>query len=61
MEKLIKVNKKELEVLKKALDRHKEFLQYGIGALQRKGREELINELYNLESVENKVKRSREA
>lgn len=55
MEKTIKVNKKELEVLKKALDRHKEFLQYGIGAFQRNAKEKLINELYNLESLEKKA------
>jgi len=55
MEKTIKVNKKELEVLKKALDRHKEFVQFGVDNSEKNRREKLINDLYNLESIEKKA------
>ncbi len=56
MEKIIKLNKKELEVLKTALDNQKVIVQIKTSVENQQRREMAINELYNIESIEKKIK-----
>ena len=56
MEKTIKLNAKEIEVLKKALDLQKFTVQIGAKTSNLQNKEKAINELYNIESIEKKVK-----
>ncbi len=56
MEKTIKLNAKEIEVLKKALDLQKFTVQIGVKTSNQQSKEKAINELYNIESIEKKVK-----
>ena len=56
MEKTIKLNAKEIEVLKKALDLQKFAVQFGVSSSNQQSKEKAINELYNIESIEKKVK-----
>lgn len=55
-ETILKLNKRELEVIKDALDSQKVVVKIKAynGNIQR--REMAINELYNIESIENKIK-----
>jgi hypothetical protein len=55
-ETILKLNKRELEVIKDALDNHKVVVKIKAysGNMQRK--EMAINELYNIESIEKKIK-----
>jgi uncharacterized protein (UPF0371 family) len=53
---ILKLNKKEVEVVKKALDNQKVVVKITVSSDNNKRRESAINELYNLESVENKLK-----
>jgi len=55
MEKVIKLNKKEIEVLERALDNYKFSVQVRIKSDNIKRIEMAINELYNIESIEKKV------
>lgn len=54
--KTIKLNEKEIEVLKKALDLKKITVQIGAKSSNQQSKEIAINELYNIESIEKKVK-----
>jgi len=56
MERTIKLNAKEIEVLKKALDLQKFTVQIGVKTSNQQSKEKAINELYNIESIEKKVK-----
>jgi hypothetical protein len=55
MEKVIKLNKREIEVLEKALDSYKFSVQIKVKSDNMKRVEMAINELYNVESIEKKV------
>ena len=55
MEKVIKLNKKELEVLERALDNYKFSVQIRVKSDNIKRIEMAINELYNIESIEKKA------
>lgn len=55
-EKIVKLNEKEVETLKEALDNHKISVRIKARSGSQKTSEEAINELYNLESVEKKLK-----
>jgi hypothetical protein len=55
-EKTVKLNKKEIEVLKKALDLAKFTVKIGVSSSNQQSKEKAINELYNIESIEKKVK-----
>lgn len=55
-EKTVKLNKREIEVLKKALDLAKFTVQVGTASYNQANKEKAINELYNIESIEKKVK-----
>jgi hypothetical protein len=52
----IKLNKREIEVLKNALDNYKIAVQIKTSHENAMRKEMAINELYNIESVENKLK-----
>lgn len=56
METTIKLNKKELEVLKNALNNQKIVVQVKAASDNAQRRELAINELYNIESIEKKIK-----
>jgi hypothetical protein len=53
----LKINKRELDIIKESLDNYKMVVRIksSSGNMQRK--EMAINELYNIESVENKIKK----
>jgi cystathionine beta-lyase family protein involved in aluminum resistance len=52
----LKLNKKELEVLKTALDNQKIVVQIKTSSDNQQRKELAINELYNIESIEKKIK-----
>jgi hypothetical protein len=49
------LNKKEIEVLKRALDNYKFAVQIKTSSENAQRRELAINELYNVESIEKKL------
>ena len=53
---ILKLNKKEVEVIKKALDNQKIVVRITVSSNDNKRKESAINQLYNLESIENKLK-----
>lgn len=55
-ETILKLNKREIEVLTNALDNYKVVVQIKTSHDNSMRREMAINELYNIESVENKLK-----
>jgi len=52
----LKLNKKEVEVIKDALDNQKVVIKIKASSENQQRRELAINELYNIESIENKIK-----
>ncbi len=55
-ETILKLNKRELEVIKDALDSQKVVVKIKASTQNNQRRELAINELYNIESIENKIK-----
>jgi hypothetical protein len=55
-ETILKLNKKELEVIKDALDNQKMVVKIKTATQNNQRRELAINELYNIESIEKKIK-----
>jgi hypothetical protein len=55
-DKILRLNKKELEVLKEALDNQKVLARIKASGGGQNTREKAINELYNIESIEKKAK-----
>jgi hypothetical protein len=53
---IVKLNKKEVEVIKNALDNQKIVVMIKTSSENMQRKELAINELYNIESVENKLK-----
>jgi hypothetical protein len=53
---ILKLNKKEIEIIKDALDTQKVVVKIKASNGNQQRRELAINELYNIESVENKIK-----
>lgn len=56
MEKTVKLTEKEIEVLKEALETQKVIVRIKTGTDNQVRKEKAINELYELENVERKVK-----
>lgn len=55
-EKTLKLNKREIEIIKDALDNMKFIVRVRVSSDNQSRREQAINELYNIEAIENKVK-----
>ena len=53
---ILKLNKRELEVIKESLDNQKTIVKIKASTQNNQRRELAINELYNIESVERKIK-----
>jgi hypothetical protein len=53
---ILKLNKRELEVIKDSLDNQKMAVRIKTATQNNQRREMAINELYNIESVEKKIK-----
>jgi hypothetical protein len=53
---ILKLNKRETEVIKDALDNQKIVVKIKTATQNNQRREMAINELYNIESIENKIK-----
>jgi hypothetical protein len=53
---ILKLNKKEIEIIKDALDNQKVVVKIKASSENQQRKELAINELYNIESVENKIK-----
>jgi hypothetical protein len=53
---ILKLNKREVEVIKNALDNQKLFVKIKASTDNNQRKELAINELYNIESVEKKIK-----
>jgi hypothetical protein len=53
---ILKLNKRELEVIKDSLDNQKIVVKIKTSTQNNQRREMAINELYNIESIENKIK-----
>jgi hypothetical protein len=53
---ILKLNKREAEVLKNALDNQKVVVKIKTASDNGRRREMAINELYNIESIEKKIK-----
>lgn len=53
---ILKLNKREIEVIKNALDNQKVVVKIKASTDNSQRRELAINELYNIESVEKKIK-----
>jgi hypothetical protein len=53
---ILKLNKRELEVIRDALDNQKLVVKIKTATQNTQRREMAINELYNIESVEKKIK-----
>jgi hypothetical protein len=53
---ILKLNKRETEVLKNALDNQKVVVKIKTASDNMQRKEMAINELYNIESIENKLK-----
>ena len=56
MEKNIKLNKRELEIVKEALNNQKFIVKIKVSSDNQMRKEQAINELYNIESIEEKIK-----
>jgi cystathionine beta-lyase family protein involved in aluminum resistance len=56
---ILKLNKKEIETIKDALDTQKVVVKIKASNGNQQRRELAINELYNIESVENKIKEAK--
>ena len=56
---ILKLNKKEIETIKDALDTQKVVVKIKASNCNQQRRELAINELYNIESVENKIKEAK--
>lgn len=57
-ETILKLNKREIEVIKNALDNQKVIVKIKASTDNNQRKEMAINELYNIESVEKKLKGS---
>lgn len=55
-ETILKLNKREVEVIKNALDNQKIVVKIKTSSENNQRREMAINELYNIESIEKKIK-----
>ena len=55
-ETILKLNKREIEVIKNALDNQKVVVKIKASTDNNQRKEMAINELYNIESVEKKLK-----
>lgn len=55
-ETILKLNKREIEVIKNALDNQKVVVKIKTSSENNQRREMAINELYNIESIEKKIK-----
>jgi hypothetical protein len=55
-ETILKLNKREIEVIKNALDNQKVVVKIKTSSDNGQRREMAINELYNIESIEKKIK-----
>ena len=53
---ILKLNKREVEVLKNALDNQKVVVKIKAATDNQQRKEMAINELYNIESIEKKLK-----
>jgi hypothetical protein len=53
---ILKLNKREVEIIKDALDNQKIVIKIKTSTQNNQRRELAINELYNIESIENKIK-----
>jgi hypothetical protein len=53
---ILKLNKRELEVIKDSLDNQKMVVRIKTSTQNNQRREMAINELYNIESIEKKIK-----
>lgn len=53
---ILKLNKKEVEILKNALDNQKVVVKIKTSTDNLQRKELAINELYNIESIEKKIK-----
>ena len=53
---ILKLNKRELEVIKDSLDNQKMVVKIKTSTQNNQRREMAINELYNIESIEKKIK-----
>jgi len=53
---ILKLNKREMEIIKDALDNQKLVVKIKAATQNIQRREMAINELYNIESIEKKVK-----
>jgi type IV secretory pathway VirB4 component len=56
MEKVLKLNKREIELIKDALDNQKVVVKIKASSDNAQRKELAINELYNIESIEKKIK-----
>jgi hypothetical protein len=55
---ILKLNKREIEIIKNALDNQKVVVRIKTSSDNNQRRELAINELYNIESIENKIRRN---
>lgn len=55
-ETILKLNKREIEIIKDALDNQKIVIRIKASSENSQRRELAINELYNIESIEKKIK-----
>ena len=53
---IFKLNKREIEIIKDALDNQKVVVKIRASSENQQRKELAINELYNIESIENKIK-----
>jgi hypothetical protein len=53
---ILKLNKREIEIIKDALDNQKVVVKIRASSENQQRKELAINELYNIESIENKIK-----
>jgi hypothetical protein len=53
----LKINKRELDIIKESLDNYKAVVRVKAATTTMQRKEMAINELYNIESIENKIKK----
>jgi hypothetical protein len=53
---ILKLNKRELDIIKDSLDNQKVVVKIKVFTQNKQHKEMAINELYNIESIENKIK-----